>query len=1747
MPELLLLSALVIDSEEALQTEIATTDNVATPEKHATGVQPGQTDMPRPIDAVLDSVFVQREVQPEMTSDVNLMTIFRNQLSNIRSNLGHPTETEPGEETTDGIQDDDGHVIDFTVTGDIPESGDENRDQPQIPAPAPAENSPSTAETIRIPVTSAPIRDFVENEILYLGSFGHLFLLGEGAPKEITSSRAQVLHMLDQHDGRFARSSPIIFTLFNQLQRGATARQVSLRVRGNHILMKKFAKTVNAPGFEDKLESAIQNPNSRESKKLISLITDLVSISGATIPYSQMERESAYPRILAMKRHFGAFSFFVTISPADMDSILTMRLSNMDTECDDLNIPLVLPDNYSRLKLLSKNSMAAACIYQRIIELFFRELIGLSPNHLTRSSHPMMDQRTEGTLGIPIAYASVTEFQSRGSPHTHFLLVTDISPITIQKYIDNPEFMERFSARMDSMIKCFLPQDVLEQPKVMSTLPVEEETPLYRDHRIPVPADSILKIKEFGAHVARACNDHSHSATCHKGNFGNNACRMAMPRGCSNDPTCCLQLELTGENDNGTAQVSALRHIEPRDTTYDEEPLMKRYDTRHIVVEPHRPGPLPEPEESNSSSSDLKYRADCKQGPNGNIVTHSPVIAACLRCNTNVEPLGNASQEKCSTFYTINYMTKAAYKLGSVLSLIKSAKRHITMYPSLAEDTGTYMRNAQHLLTRILNMQYGSAEVSCQAAVLALRGFPSNLYSHDFFYCFIRPAIAMIRREIDPETAPAETTAPVENATVAVTREESIDLRRDVFIDRDIEEDINAQDDDDLEYDESRQIITDDDGTIRTLGQHEHYMYRGDALKDFSFYEYCSIINITKKQVKKQPITGSQPPEGPALPAGRNGNATFEFSSEHPMKATHVQQLRSKQRVPILAGPPPPQHPGSSQNSKKWKLAAEKFAEYAIILHYPWNLTTHAPDISLTYAALTQWVATLEQSPYFEDKCRLFWLENLAQGMKVDTETLKVMSAWRFRCARVWSSADNMMHLANEKVTEKVSCPGLSRELEEEADWEQMLLDPDCEQSKSAKSATAIADHLTSLSLESGFTANSGQTESARLDEGPSDDFQKVFSKITKKSAEDGEEEEGQEEDASEDESDNVILRDVEAPDDEIPVVEVPEVEIAQDLIDRAFTNTTVRSIQDRVPTSPIAELNKTQNEVLVRVSEWFNRTYAEINGHLLANNGLLLMLSGAAGTGKSFLVQKLVSRLGEDRIRCVSFQGLAASLLPGGRTIHSAFAISTSATDYHINSKACRCARQMFGDAVLLVIDEISNTSSKLLLAIDKRLRQWFDRKKPFGGIGVIAMGDMYQMPPVKGESLVVASNIPGSQAGELFNLFQIVHLTRQMRASDENHRRQLDFFRDPKSSMKPVKSSGILDSIKTLTAEDFKADPEWHEATLIVQDNVTRIMLNRSQAFIFARKHACPVISWRHTLTPKTKQAVLKSANGDTERLDSILDSMPDMTFYFVKGAPAIMKDNMWTSEGLCNGRLCTLHSLTLVGPTAAECWARIDRAGPGEEVMLPSPPKFLNIELEDSSQELEKLSVIPGRTVIPFMIRNKSARKVHNAKKTGSFQRGSFGQAKLSYFDFGVDLAFAVTYHKVQGRTLNRVIIDLNSVQYLTVASIYVSISRTRKQDHIRFLNQSGGIISKRKLLLKEFNRDLVKWIATKTSDRKLLEMISKWKTGDPDAANDVSKAPARVNEDQKDESEDDDDSGRIGIRNRSEGKDIVINVM
>jgi hypothetical protein len=155
----------------------------------------------------------------------------------------------------------------------------------------------------------------------------------------------------------------------------------------------------------------------------------------------------------------------------------------------------------------------------RLVESLFTHLIGLAPEHCTRKSAPAVVDRPVGILGVPVAFAGVTEVQGRQSAHGHFLVWTDISPVVIQRFLAEPVIRSAICQRIDSVVCASIPASAREASAQLSTNPCAEPTPAYRDGRIqsPLPTDRPAFDSRVHA-VTYATGRHaSHTASCRKG------------------------------------------------------------------------------------------------------------------------------------------------------------------------------------------------------------------------------------------------------------------------------------------------------------------------------------------------------------------------------------------------------------------------------------------------------------------------------------------------------------------------------------------------------------------------------------------------------------------------------------------------------------------------------------------------------------------------------------------------------------------------------------------------------------------------------------------------------------------------------------------------------------------------------------------------------------------------------------------------------------------------------------------------------------------------------------------------------------------------------------------------------------------------------------------------------------------------------------------------------------------------------
>lgn len=141
-----------------------------------------------------------------------------------------------------------------------------------------------------------------------------------------------------------------------------------------------------------------------------------------------------------------------------------------------------------------------------------------------------------------------------------------------------------------------------------------------------------------------------------------------------------------------------------------------------------------------------------------------------------------------------------------------------------------------------------------------------------------------------------------------------------------------------------------------------------------------------------------------------------------------------------------------------------------------------------------------------------------------------------------------------------------------------------------------------------------------------------------------------------------------------------------------------------------------------------------------IENTGTHLFLTGKAGTGKTTFLRKLKAE-SPKRMIILAPTGIAA-INAGGVTIHSFFQVPFAPyipeSSFSADGKASYRFRygkekiNIIRSIDLLVIDEISMVRADLLDSVDAVLRKFRDRSKPFGGVQLLMIGDLQQLPPV-------------------------------------------------------------------------------------------------------------------------------------------------------------------------------------------------------------------------------------------------------------------------------------------------------------------------------------------------------------------------------------------------------------------------------
>lgn len=137
-----------------------------------------------------------------------------------------------------------------------------------------------------------------------------------------------------------------------------------------------------------------------------------------------------------------------------------------------------------------------------------------------------------------------------------------------------------------------------------------------------------------------------------------------------------------------------------------------------------------------------------------------------------------------------------------------------------------------------------------------------------------------------------------------------------------------------------------------------------------------------------------------------------------------------------------------------------------------------------------------------------------------------------------------------------------------------------------------------------------------------------------------------------------------------------------------------------------------------------------------LLQQGYNVFLTGPAGSGKTYVVQEFISWLKEEgkEIAITASTGIAATHIEG-MTIHSwaGIGIKDSLTDadrLYLQKKPHLAERII--DTDVLIIDEVSMLDGKRLDLVNEVCQLFKRSVQPFGGMQVVLVGDLFQLPPI-------------------------------------------------------------------------------------------------------------------------------------------------------------------------------------------------------------------------------------------------------------------------------------------------------------------------------------------------------------------------------------------------------------------------------
>lgn len=194
----------------------------------------------------------------------------------------------------------------------------------------------------------------------------------------------------------------------------------------------------------------------------------------------------------------------------------------------------------------------------------------------------------------------------------------------------------------------------------------------------------------------------------------------------------------------------------------------------------------------------------------------------------------------------------------------------------------------------------------------------------------------------------------------------------------------------------------------------------------------------------------------------------------------------------------------------------------------------------------------------------------------------------------------------------------------------------------------------------------------------------------------------------------------------------------------------------------------------------------------LLLKSGKNIFLTGSAGTGKTYVINKFIQHLKDAKLKVAitASTGIAATHIQGV-TIHSwsGIGVKQKLTLKDLsNIKKKKYITSHFKKVKVLIIDEISMLHKDQLDAIHDVLSHCLNNTMPFGGVQLVLCGDFFQLPPIGNNGEKSRDKFAFMASSWGYAGFKICYLTQQFRQENNSLSNILDEIRNGNVSQNSI-----------------------------------------------------------------------------------------------------------------------------------------------------------------------------------------------------------------------------------------------------------------------------------------------------------------------------------------------------------------------